>query len=67
VALLLCRRCDECCSMGFTHDQLQDGRRLRVLTVVNQCTRKALANEARGLFSAHVVSDVLNRVSWSHG
>jgi hypothetical protein len=53
--------------MGFTHDQLQDGRRLRVLTVVNQCTRKALANEARGLFSAHVVSDVLNRVSWSHG
>ena len=48
--------------MGFTHDQLQDGRRLRVLTVVNQYTRKALANEACGSVSTHVVIDGLNRI-----
>jgi len=48
------------------HDQLNDGRRLRVLTVVDQFTREALAAEARGSFSAYDVIDVLNRLSRSH-
>ncbi len=48
------------------HGQLQDGRRLRVLTVFDQYTREALATEARGSFSAHDVIDVLNRLSRSH-
>ena len=34
--------------------------------VVDQVTREALATEARGSFSAHDVSDVLNRLSRSH-
>jgi putative transposase len=59
-------RKDERWSMLFCHDQLQDGRRLRVLTVVDQYTREALATEARGSFSAHDVIDVLNRLSKSH-
>jgi putative transposase len=59
-------RKDERWSMLFCHDQLQDGRRLRVLTVVDQYTREALATEARGSFSAHDVIDVLNRLSRSH-
>ncbi len=53
-------------SMLFYHEQLQDGRRLRVLAVVDQYTREALATEARGSFSAHDVIDVLNRLSRSH-
>ncbi len=35
-------------SLDSMHDPLQDGRRLRVLTVVDQYTREALATEARG-------------------
>jgi putative transposase len=52
--------------MDFMHDQLQDGRRLRVLTEVDQYTRKALATEARGSFSANDVIDVLTRLPRSH-
>ncbi len=53
-------------SMLFCHDQLQYGRRLRELTVIDQNTREALATEARGSFSAHDVFDTLNRLSRSH-
>jgi len=60
-------RRDERWSMDFVHDQLHDGRRLRVLTVVDQYTREALATEARRSFSAHDVIGVLNRLSRSHG
>ncbi len=57
---------DERRRMDFMHDQLRDGRRLCVLTVVDQYTREALATEARGSFSAHDVVDVRNRLSRSH-
>ncbi len=53
-------------SMEFMHDQLHDGRRLRVLTVVDPYTREALATEARESFAAHDVIDVLDRLSSSH-
>ena len=59
-------RRDERWSMDFVHDQLHDGRRLRVLTVVDQYTREALATEARRSFSAHDVIGVLNRLSRYH-
>ena len=36
-------RKDERWSMDFMYDQLQDGRRLRVLTVVDQYAREVLA------------------------
>ena len=55
-------RRDEHWSMRFCNDQPQDGRRLRVPTVVDQYTREALATDARGSSSAHDVIDVLNRL-----
>jgi putative transposase len=59
-------RKDERWNMQFMHNQLQDGRRLRVLTVVDQYTHEALMTEARGSFSAHDVIDELNRLSRAH-
>jgi len=59
-------RRDERWSMDFMSDQLQDGRRIRVLTVVDQYTREAVAMEVRGSFKSIDVIKVLNRLSRSH-
>ena len=48
------------------HDQLEDGRKIRVLSVVDQYTREALATKARGSFTARGVIDVLEHLSRSH-
>lgn len=48
------------------HDQLHDGRRLRVRTAVDRYTRAALATEARGSFSVRDVIDALGRNLRSH-
>ncbi len=45
-------RKDNCWSMDFMHDQLQDGRRLRVLTVVDQYTRGAGDRGTRDVLGA---------------
>ena len=58
-------RRDQRLSMDLMHGQLHDGRRLRVLTVVDQYTREVLATEARGSFYEHDVINVLNRLSRS--
>jgi putative transposase len=50
-------------SMDFMHDQLFDGRRFRLLTLVDNFTRESLAIEVdRSLGGRHVV-EVLQRVS----
>jgi putative transposase len=59
-------RRDERWSIDFMRDQLHDGPRLRVLAVVDQYKREALATEAPRSLSAHDVIDVLNRLSRSH-
>jgi putative transposase len=59
-------RRDERWSMDLMHDQLHDGRTIRVLTVVDQYAREVLATEARGSFSAQDMIAVLNRLSRSH-
>jgi len=52
----LARRANEAWSMDFMADQLVDGRRIRLLTVVDVCTRECLAIEAgRALRSEDVV------------
>ena len=56
-------RRDERWSMDFMADQLQDGRRIRVLTIVDQHTREAMATEVRGSFHSSNVIEVLNRLS----
>ncbi len=52
--------------MNFMADQLHDGRKIRVLTIVDQHTREAMATEAHGSFSSGNVVEVLNRLSRSH-
>jgi putative transposase len=47
-------------------DQLHDGRRIRVLTIVDQHTREAMATEVRGSFHSSNVIEVFNRLSRSH-
>lgn len=39
-------RKDECCSIGCAHDELRDGRRFRVPTVVAQYARELLTTDA---------------------
>jgi putative transposase len=49
--------------MDFVHDQLFDGRKIRVLTVVDTFTRLSPAIEVRQQFRGADVVDILERVS----
>jgi len=48
--------------MDFMSDQLFDGRRLRLLTLVDNFTRESLAIEVTDHIGAHKVVDVLMQV-----
>lgn len=37
-------RPNACWSLDFVHDQMTDGRRFRILGVVDECTRECLAD-----------------------
>jgi hypothetical protein len=55
-------------SMDFVHDQLVDGRRFRVLTVINQCSRERVLLEAGFTLTRQSVAAALERVAvnpWS--
>ncbi len=54
-------------SMDFVHDQLFDGRRIRVLTVVDQWSRESPILEARFGFSGRAVAEVLEAWAVEHG
>jgi len=54
-------------SMDFVHEQLFDGRRIRLLTVVDQWSRESVLIEPRFSFSGAVVADVLDRWVEKHG
>ena len=49
--------------MDFVHDQLFDGRKIRVLTVVDTFSRLSPAIEVRQQFRGADVVEVLERVS----
>ena len=53
---------NECWSMDFMSDQLFDGRRIRILTIVDCHTRESLAIEARPRFRSEHVAEVLSRL-----
>ena len=56
------QRPNEAWSLDFVHDQLSDGQKIRMLTVVDVFSREALAIEVgRRLRGEHVV-EVLNRI-----
>ena len=48
-------------SIDFVHDQLFEGRRLRILTVVDQWSRESVIVEPRFRFSGTDVAKTLQR------
>jgi putative transposase len=58
---------NECWSMDFMSDQLFDGRRIRVLTLVDNHTRESLAIHVAQRIRGMEVAEVLERVSKEHG
>jgi putative transposase len=53
--------------MDFVSDTLADGRRIRVLTVLDTCTRECVALEVAGSFRGQDVAAVLTRVGLERG
>jgi len=51
-------------SMDFVHDQLADGRRFRILTVIDQWSRESLSLETGFSLTGRDVADALERLSW---
>jgi putative transposase len=58
---------NECWSMDFVSDQLFDGRRLRVLTIVDNHTRESLALEVAPRIRGIEVVSVSERITGEHG
>ena len=54
-------------SMDFVHDQLFDGRPLRVLTIVDQFSRESLLLETAFSFSGRAVAAALDRHAATRG
>ena len=53
--------------MDFMADELFDGRRLRILTIVDDFTRESLAAEVGQRFGGGEVAIVLDRIATSRG
>lgn len=58
---------NECWSMDFMSDQLFDGRRIRLLTIVDNHTRESLAIHVAPRIRGSEVVEVLERVAAEHG
>ena len=58
---------NDCWSMDFVSDQLFDGRRLRVLTLVDNHTRESLALHVNQRIRGIDVVNVLERITKQHG
>lgn len=58
---------NECWSMDFVSDQLFDDHRLRVLVIVENCTRQCLALEASTKIHGIDVVTTLERITQEHG
>jgi putative transposase len=63
----LARRSNEAWSMDFMADQLVDGRRIRLLTVVDVCTRESLAIEVGPRMRSEDVVRTLTAISATRG
>ncbi len=61
------KRKNECWSMDFVSDELFDGRRIRVLTIVDNFTRESLCARARFRFKGVDVAEALEEVVKAHG
>jgi putative transposase len=54
-------------AMDFVHDEFMDGRRMRVLTVIDEYTRECLALEARMTFRGTDVAAILSELVTRYG
>ena len=54
-------------AMDFMHDELLDGRKMRVLTVIDVFSRECLALEARKTFRGTDVAAILSELLAQHG
>ena len=54
-------------SMDFVHDQLFDGRRFRILTVLDQWSRESVIVEPRHAYSGQAVAELLEAWTARHG
>lgn len=61
------RRKNECWSMDFVTDELFDGRRIRILTIVDNFTRESLCSRANFRFKGVDVAKALEEVVQVHG
>lgn len=61
------KRKNECWSMDFVSDELFDGRRIRVLTIVDNFTRESLCASASFRFKGVDVAKALEGVVEAHG
>jgi len=60
-------RINDCWSMDFMSDELFDGRRLRLLTIVDNFTRESVAIEVDRHFRGYDVARVLTRIGSNRG
>lgn len=51
---------NQCWSMDFVHDQMQDGRALRILTVIDQWSRESVSLEANFRLTGRCVGQALD-------
>jgi putative transposase len=58
---------NECWSMDFMSDELYDGQRIRLLTLVDNFTRESLAIEVGQHISGEKVAEVLSLISFKRG
>ena len=54
-------------SMDFMHDRLSDGRKIRLLTIVDTFTRECVALEVEHGFKSHDVISILRKVTAQRG
>jgi putative transposase len=54
-------------SMDFVHDQMQDGRAFRILTVIDQWSRESVCLEANFRLSGRCVGQALDRLAAQRG
>jgi putative transposase len=58
---------NQCWSMDFMSDSLYDGRRFRILTLVDNMSRESPAIEVGSSFSGQAVAEVLERLAQTRG
>ena len=65
--LVIAKKKNECWSMDFVADELFDGRRIRILTIVDNFTRESLCTSANFQFKGVRVAEALEEVVKEHG